>query len=93
MERPRNDTHVGSLGWAGIAGFVLWFDTTRSESLSHAFKRGLENERSRPLMYAALGITALHLLDKIPHAPIELDPFYAASNLAIDMVVKRRQPQ
>jgi hypothetical protein len=76
MERPhneRNATHAGTIGWLGIAAYVVWFDTTQSESLSHAYSRGLENSRSRPFVLAGLGVTALHLLRLIPPA---VDPFY-----------------
>lgn len=74
MERQRNETHAGSIGWLAIAGFVAVFDLLSSESLSHAFTRGMQNEYSRPLVLGGMAVTALHLLDVIPH---QYDPFYA----------------
>lgn len=72
-ERTHNESHVGSLGWLALgAGVVLW-DATAEESLTHAFGRGMENAVSRPAVLVALGVTAAHLLDLLPHA---LDPFY-----------------
>lgn len=73
QHNERNSTHVGNLGWLGIAAFVALFDATQSESLTHAFQRGVEDSRSRPFVLAALGVTVLHLLDVIPH---DSDPFY-----------------
>ena len=73
-QRPeRNSTHRGTLGWLAIAGFVAVWDRYASESLTHAAHRGLEHRVGKYAVPAALGITALHLLDKIPR---EIDPFY-----------------
>lgn len=81
MERNHNNdkSHRGALGWLGIAAYVVLWDTTQPESLTGAFHRGMENRAGRPFVLAGLGITALHLLDLIPHSPRELDPFYIAA--------------
>lgn len=71
MER-HNETHIGSMGWVILAGFVALWDITQEESLSHAFSRGLENSRARPAVLLGLGVTALHLLSAIP---ANFDPF------------------
>lgn len=77
MKRGKNDmshneTHAGTWGWAGIAVGVYLFDHYCEESLSHAFKRGMENPRSRPLVLGALAITASHLICALPE---RYDPF------------------
>lgn len=78
----RNEGHSGTYGWAAIGLFVLAFDYLSEESLTHAFHRGIENPRSRAFVLGTLAVTSLHLLDLIPHSPVELDPFY----LLIDRV-------
>jgi hypothetical protein len=56
------------------AGIVAW-DLLAPETLSSAFRRGAENERTRPYVLAALGVTALHLLGALPR---QVDPFALA---------------
>lgn len=76
MERckygERNQTNVGILGWASIACAVVAFDGMAEETLSHAFKRGLDNPKYRPVVLGALAITNLHLLGLLPRP---IDPF------------------
>lgn len=71
-QKTHNETHRGSLGWLAITAFVVAFDITQEESLSHACSRGLENRSTRPFVASAIGITALHLAGAIP---TKLDPF------------------
>jgi hypothetical protein len=75
MERRHNETSVGSVGWALLAGGVFLWDKLAEESLSHAYKRGIHNSLSRPFCLGALAVTAAHLLDVIPHEPVEFDPY------------------
>lgn len=67
-----NREHIGTLGWGLVAGGVLAWDMIATETLSNAFHRGLENEKTRPFVVAGLGITACHLMGVIPP---KLDPF------------------
>jgi hypothetical protein len=69
----RNETHIGTLGWAAIGAFVVAWDVKCEESLTHAFRRGYNNPRIRPLLLGAVAITLAHLIDAIPH---QIDPFY-----------------
>lgn len=71
--QTHNETHLGSIGWALLAGGVFLFDTLSEETLSHAFQRGLDNAYSRPFCVGALAVTACHLLDLIPPS---VDPYY-----------------
>lgn len=72
-ERTHNETAVGRWGWLGIASFVVAWDMLAEETLTHCFRRGLENPQSRPLVYGALALTSMHLCHKLPDA---IDPFY-----------------
>jgi hypothetical protein len=65
----------GSYGWMAIGAFVVGWDVLANETLSHAAKRGLENNYTAPLVAAAIGVTALHLLDVLPE---QIDPFTMA---------------
>jgi hypothetical protein len=65
--------HSGTVGWGLLAAGVAVWDLTAPESLTAAFKRGTANEKSRPYVVGALGVTALHLMGAIPRA---IDPFY-----------------
>lgn len=62
----------GEVGWIGLAAFVIAWDMFAGETMSSAFRRGLENERTRPFVLGGLGITALHLLNALPEP---YDPF------------------
>jgi len=76
-----NHERQGTLFWAGLAAYVALCDVFGKETLTSAFARGVENPRTRPFVIGALGVTALHLLDAIPHEPIELDPFFMIGGL------------
>lgn len=71
--RSKNETNIGSVGWALLAGGVFLWDKLAEESLTHAFQRGIHNSQSRAFCVGALAVTAAHLLDVIPH---KVDPFY-----------------
>jgi hypothetical protein len=73
MRRTHNETTNGTYGWLALGAFVLAWDLLAEETLTHAAKRGLENQHTRPIVAAGIGITALHLLQVIPE---HLDPFH-----------------
>lgn len=65
--------HSGKYAWLGLAAGVAAYDLLSDDSLTASFKRGAENPHSRPFVYGALGVTAMHLCGLIPRA---IDPFY-----------------
>lgn len=73
MERF-NKEKSGTYGWAMVLGAAALWDMVAPESLSHAFKRGMEkNKLSRALTIGSLAVTSAHLLGVIPR---KYDPFY-----------------
>jgi hypothetical protein len=64
---------TGKYAWTAIGIFVCVYDVFGNDTLTAAFKRGAENPVTRPYVYGALGVTALHLMGAIPR---NLDPFY-----------------
>lgn len=82
MERyqygERNQTRTGTLGWVGVGAAVLAAEIICEESLTHAFRRGLDSNRYRPFLLGGMAITALHLCDKLPTA---CDPFVIAEKI------------
>lgn len=81
MERYRyedDQSNVGVIGWMALGAGVLAWDLYASESLTHAFRRGLDSSRYRPILLAGMAVTALHLLDKLPPAG---DPFVLAEKI------------
>jgi hypothetical protein len=81
MERGHNEqSHAGIYGWLGLAAGVAAFDALAPETMSSAFNRGMQNPYSRYLVLGAWAITTAHLLQLIPHEPVELDPFMRIAN-------------
>lgn len=72
MERTRNETKTGLLGWGLVGAAVIGAEVIFEESLTHAFRRGLDNPKYRPYMLGALAVTSLHLMDRLPRP---VDPF------------------
>ena len=76
MERyqygERNQTRTGTLGWVGVGAAVLAAEIICEESLTHAFRRGLDSNRYRPFLLGGMAITSLHLLDLLPSS---VDPY------------------
>lgn len=68
----RNETKLGTLSWLAVGATVLGAEILGEESLTHAFRRGLANDRYRPILLGGMAITALHLMDKLPKPA---DPF------------------
>ena len=76
---PRNpESHIGTWGWAAIAGFVVAWDLTQQESLTHAFERARTHPVGRVAALGGLAITSAHLLNMIPR---QYDPFYRVLEL------------
>jgi hypothetical protein len=73
MRKPRPST----LAWGGIAAGVAAYDVLapKGETLSERCDSALERPLGRSFVYAAVGITALHLCNLIPE---ELDPIHHA---------------
>ena len=71
----RNETKLGTLGWMGVGASVLAAELLFEESLTHAFKRGLDNPRTKYLVLGGMAVTNLHLLGLMPRP---IDPFYLA---------------
>ena len=69
MER---ESHIGTVGWCFIGGFVLAWDVLAPETLSHAVDRALEHPIGRYAAIGAVAITGAHLLNIIPE---QYDPF------------------
>lgn len=69
-----NDKLNGHLGWLLTAGLVAGWDMSNNETMTSAASRGIYNERPaiRYATRAALAVTALHLMRRIP---TEVDPF------------------
>jgi len=75
MERyqygERNQTRMGTVGWACVAAAVVASEVFFEESLSHAVGRGLDNPRYRPLVLGSMAVVNLHLLRALPR---HIDP-------------------
>lgn len=77
------------LGWAGLAAYVLGYDTwalaTGHDTLSAVFHRSLSHSQLRWPVVAACAVTVLHLFDRLPR---KVDPFHHYTSL----LVRIRQP-
>lgn len=67
----------GSVGWAGLAAYVVAWDyyisrVLQGETLTSGFKRGRSHRYLRGAVYGAWGITTLHLFGCLPE---RLDPY------------------
>ena len=72
----RHESKAGMWGWAGLAAGVIAWDLLAPETLSHAFRRGVENPHTRALVLGGLAITAAHLVGNV--IPEQLDPYHIA---------------
>jgi len=83
MLREKLATRGAVLGWAAVIGGVCLIDyfAPEGQTLSEGVDRALEK---RPLLTAAaIGMTAMHLLNIYEHLHIEhLDPIHQLANLA-----------
>lgn len=67
----------GIIKWGALASAVIVLECVGTESLTHAFQRAAEHPVGKYVALGALGLTAAHLLDKIPH---QADPYYMIAN-------------
>jgi len=81
MEKSPEDSArlIGHLGWAALAAGVIAWDVLAEETLSSAFRRGLDNNHLRPLVVGAWALTTCHLMGVLPE---RVDPFLVPSRLA-----------
>lgn len=75
MEKSPEDAAraVGHIGWFAISAFVAVWDYKAEETLSSAFSRGLDNEKTKPWVIGTWAVTTAHLMRWIPE---QVDPFY-----------------
>jgi len=71
-------SRAGTLGWAALATGVLIFDVVAHETMSSAFRRGLNNPRTAAPVIGAWAITTAHLFGVLPE---KLDPFIQTFNV------------
>lgn len=73
--KAEQESHIGTVGWGLIAGFVLAWDLAAPETLSSAVDRALETDTGRLLAVGAVAVTGAHLLNMLPERH---DPFVLA---------------
>ena len=69
---PQEQKHVGHIGWLIIGAIVVGWDRHIPDTITSAFRRGLENPKTRPLVVGATVATIAHLVGRIPKG---WDPF------------------
>lgn len=67
-----SESHIGTLGWGIVAGFVVAWDVLAPETLSHAVDRALERPIGKYAAIGAVAVTGAHLLNVLPES---IDPF------------------
>lgn len=77
----QNKSTNAAWGWAALAGGVVAWDMFAPETLSEGVDRALEH--NKPLTYAAVGTTALHLLNMLPES---IDPIHQFGKRARSLV-------
>lgn len=66
----------GIIKWGALAGAVIALECVGEQSLTHYAHRAMEHKVGRWLVPAAIGITAMHLMDKEHHIlPESIDAF------------------
>lgn len=58
---------TGYIGWLAIAGTVLAGDTLLDDTITNAYRNGLKNPVTRPLVVAGTLYTLAHLTGILPH--------------------------
>lgn len=56
----------GHFKWVLLGLGIVALESYRGETLSNAFRRGLENPRTRPFVIGVTALTVGHLFDLIP---------------------------
>jgi hypothetical protein len=66
----------GIIKWGSVAGCVIALECIGENSLTHYAHRAMEHRIGRWVVPAAIGITAMHLMDKEHHIlPESIDAF------------------
>ena len=91
MERNKYnpDSKGGGYGWIAVAGLVTAYDVLAPETLSNAFRRGIEsdNKAVRAGVYGLGALTVAHLLDVIPERADPIDNFAKGLGKTRDAIV------
>ena len=56
----------GTLGWAGLAGYVIAWDVFAPETLSHAVDRYLDHDYKKYIAWGVGGIVTGHVFNIFP---------------------------
>lgn len=67
-----------ALGWLGLAGYVIAWNRTQARTLSSGCHAALTKPLTAVPTLLAIGTTAAHLLNVIPH---QVDPFHLVGKL------------
>ena len=73
MKTPEVLKDEGVQKWVALGCCIATLEFIGDETLTHAFQRGLDNEKVQYLCLGGLALTGLHLLDVLPR---EIDPYY-----------------
>lgn len=57
------ESNMGTWGWVGLVAGVMVFDALSKETLTDAWRRGLEKPLGKFALGAVAGITVGHLMD------------------------------
>lgn len=66
---------AGNIAWGVMGAGILAFEVLSEDKLSNSVDRALEKPYVRHLTLAAIGLTALHLVNLLDDYP-KLDPYY-----------------
>jgi len=73
----------GLLKWGALATTVIALECVGEQSLTHYAHRAMEHRVGRWIVPAAIGITAMHLMDKEHHIlPESIDAFQVIAKIA-----------
>ena len=77
--------HAGTIGWAGLAAYVIAWDILAPETLSSAVDRALDHNVMKYLAFATGGIISAHLFNIVPerYDPIQQSANFVARKLGL----------
>lgn len=73
--------HCGTIGWVGLAAYVIAWDILAPETLSSAVDRALEHPSMKYVAWGIGGVVSGHLFNVIPPA---LDPIQRVGDYVAD---------
>ena len=73
MEIPEILKDEGVQKWATLGCCIAGLEFIGSETLTHAFQRGLDSDVGKYVCLGGLALTGAHLLNVLPR---EIDPYY-----------------